>query len=173
MVSAHTARKAGHQPTLKHYAATGCILGKTSVARRKKHNQSQSAIATSGVSTPTKAGASNRQNAQMTAAHWSGPLPPPSALHSFNEVIPGGADRILKMAESEQAHRHRCDGNALQLEIEAVKRGQWLGATVSIMSIIGATVSTLVHAPWQATAALVGVPILGIIQSITRRSGKS
>ena len=37
---------------------------------------------------------------------YSGPIPHPNILKQFEEVIPGSADRILKMAEKEQEHRH-------------------------------------------------------------------
>ena len=39
------------------------------------------------------------------AEHWSGPLPPPAALQRYDEVLPGAAERILAMAETEQQHR--------------------------------------------------------------------
>lgn len=116
---------------------------------------------------PAHGGAASQHHA-VTAAHWSGPMPPPAALREFNEIIPGGAERILRMAEAEQLHRQTCESNALQIERDSIKRGQWLGAAVSVVSILGATVSTLVHAHWVATAALVGVPVLGIIRAIVR-----
>ena len=36
---------------------------------------------------------------------FSGPLPPPGTLAEYNEVLPGAADRILTMAESQSDHR--------------------------------------------------------------------
>jgi uncharacterized membrane protein len=38
-------------------------------------------------------------------AAFSGPIPPPDLLDRYNQMIPGGADRILKMAEKQSAHR--------------------------------------------------------------------
>ena len=37
-------------------------------------------------------------------ASFSGPLPPPELLKQYDEVVPGAADRIISMAEAEQAH---------------------------------------------------------------------
>lgn len=37
---------------------------------------------------------------------WQGPLPHPEALIRYNDAQPGAADRIIKMAEKEQRHRH-------------------------------------------------------------------
>jgi uncharacterized membrane protein len=42
--------------------------------------------------------------AQALAA-FSGPIPPPDLLDKYNQIIPDGADRILKMAERQSAHR--------------------------------------------------------------------
>jgi len=36
---------------------------------------------------------------------WQGPLPHPSALAKFEKVVPGSAERIIKMAEDQAAHR--------------------------------------------------------------------
>lgn len=39
------------------------------------------------------------------ARAFSGPIPPPELLLKYNEIIPGGAERILKMAENQSIHR--------------------------------------------------------------------
>jgi uncharacterized membrane protein len=36
---------------------------------------------------------------------FSGPIPPPELLSKYGEIIPNGADRILKMAENQSTHR--------------------------------------------------------------------
>ena len=37
----------------------------------------------------------------------SGPLPDPSSLQKYNDVLPGAAERIIHMAEQQQGHRQR------------------------------------------------------------------
>lgn len=37
---------------------------------------------------------------------FSGPIPPPEAMERYERVVPGAADRIISMAETEQKHRH-------------------------------------------------------------------
>lgn len=39
------------------------------------------------------------------ASAFSGPIPPPDLLDKYNQMIPDGADRILKMAEKQSIHR--------------------------------------------------------------------
>lgn len=36
----------------------------------------------------------------------SGPLPAPRQMREYEEIVPGGAERIFQMAEREQLHRH-------------------------------------------------------------------
>jgi hypothetical protein len=106
-----------------------------------------------------------RPMASIISAHWSGPLPPPSELEKIDQIIPGGADRLLRMAEKEQTHR-----------IEDAKRGQYLGWSLAAGAVIAAAVVSLCHGPWQVSVALVGIPVLGavhaLIQGRKEKNGK-
>lgn len=101
----------------------------------------------------------------IISAHWSGPLPPPAELEKIDQIIPGGADRLLCMAEKEQDRR-----------IEDARRGQYLGWSLAAGAVITATVVSLCHGPWQVSVALVGIPVLGavhaLIQGRKEKSGK-
>ena len=44
---------------------------------------------------------------------YSGPIPPPEALARYEEIQPGAADRILKMAEKQQEHRMALETKAI------------------------------------------------------------
>lgn len=98
-------------------------------------------------------------------AQRRGPLPPPSELEKIDQIIPGGADRLLRMAEKEQAHR-----------IEDAKRGQYLGWSLAAGAVVAAAAVSLCHGPWQVSVALVGIPVLGavhaLIQGRKEKSGK-
>jgi hypothetical protein len=91
----------------------------------------------------------------IISAHWSGPLPPPAELEKIDQIIPGGADRLLRMAEREQTHR-----------IGDAKRGQYLGWSLAAGAVIAAAVVSLCHGPWQVSVALVGIPVLGAVQAL-------
>jgi hypothetical protein len=94
---------------------------------------------------------------------WSGPLPPPAELEKIDQIIPGGADRLLRMAEKEQTHR-----------IEDAKRGQYLGWSLAAGAVMAAAVVSLCHGPWQVSVALVGIPVLGAVQALIQgRKAKS
>ena len=92
---------------------------------------------------------------KFISAHWSGPLPPPAELEKIDQIIPGGADRLLRMAEKEQTHR-----------IGDAKRGQYLGWSLATGAVIAAAVVSVCHGPWQVSVALVGIPVLGAVQAL-------
>lgn len=41
----------------------------------------------------------------MRSEIYSGPIPPPEAFEKYEKVLPGAADRIMKMTERQQEHR--------------------------------------------------------------------
>ncbi len=61
----------------------------------------------------------------------SGPLPPPSDLAQYNDIISNGADRIMAMAEKEQAVRHE----TIQQDQTFNRRGQLYGF-ISVILIL-------------------------------------
>src|SRR5437879_5157716 len=80
----------------------------------------------------------------VTHTRLSGPLPPPEALASYNQIIPGLSDRIVKMAEAEGQHRRTLESQLLTAQIEDAKtyrvieqRGQICGLAVAVTTIVG------------------------------------
>ena len=82
-------------------------------------------------------------SAQTQAAHveiktaFSGPLPPPEIMKAYNDILPGGAERILAMAENQAQHRR-------ELEKIVVKGNSWhqvwgiVAAFVVTVLVVGA-----------------------------------
>ena len=70
------------------------------------------------------------------------------------------------MAEREQAHRTDYEAKGLDATTKEARRGQYLGAAISAIALLGAIYLAHIGAPWQASVALVGIPVLGIIRSI-------
>lgn len=52
----------------------------------------------------------------LVEASWTGPLPPPQALQQYDEILPGAADRIFRMAE--ERHRHQIEQEKAAIELE-------------------------------------------------------
>lgn len=76
------------------------------------------------------------QGSVEVAASYSGPLPPPEWLRQYEDVLPGVADRMMNLVESEvsnqhsaSVHRHKMEEQVLAGGMAMAKRGQ-VGAWV-------------------------------------------
>ena len=112
----------------------------------------------------------NNSSRQVVATQqWSGPLPPPSALQQFNEIIPNGAERILSMLEQEQSSRIDLEKNALAFQANDNRRAHYLGWSIAIAAIVACLVSVYIGAHWSVSIALVSLPVAAIIKAIIRK----
>jgi len=112
---------------------------------------------------------------ELVSARWQGPIPPPALIEQYNQVVENGAERIMRMAEQAQ-----------QAEIEMGRawvaenrRGQWLGASVSMLALILAAALGAFGLPFGAPpgfyalpAALVSVPVFAVVRAIVRRESR-
>jgi uncharacterized membrane protein len=74
-----------------------------------------------------------QENEQFLAVQYSGILPPANELIRYNEAHPDAANRIIKMAEEQEAHRH-------SLEKQVVRWGNiksFLGLMFAFLLAIG------------------------------------
>ena len=99
--------------------------------------------------------AEKRQQIIQAFQSRSGPLPSPSDLEHYEKLMPGLADRIVKMAESEMASRHRIHEKALNASIDDTlegrrerKRGQLFAFFLAGFAILLAFVATMYGYPW-------------------------
>jgi len=92
----------------------------------------------------------------------SGPIPSPSVLQKYDELVPGLADRIVKMAENQSAHRIAIESKAINSDsfratmglvfglivaLAAFAQGVWLislGHVITGALVTGGTVGSLV-----------------------------
>lgn len=109
-----------------------------------------------------------RSQSQVIAQQWSGPLPPPAALEHFNQIIPNGAERIMAMVEREQAHRLVEENAILNATIRDTARGHWIGLVIAALSIGGTVFTAYIGAHPGVSVALVGLPLVAIIQSVLK-----
>ena len=93
---------------------------------------------------------------------WSGPLPHAADLAAYNDVQAGLADRIVRMAEREQDHRHSMDLQELRQPFELARRGQSYGlASLLVLAALAGYLAYLGHPGW---AVVVGsIDFLAIV----------
>ena len=98
---------------------------------------------------------------RIEASSWRGPLPPPVALQSYEEVLEGSADRILKMAEKQTNHRISLESTTLK---EGFKRSHWglaAGFVLSAMVIGGGIFVISLGYDW-AGGILISINLVGL-----------
>ena len=70
-------------------------------------------------------------------SRFSGPLPPPETLEKYNQIVPGAAERIIKMAENQQKHRHDLEKNVTDSNVSSQKLGLILAFVLAMTAIVG------------------------------------
>jgi uncharacterized membrane protein len=68
---------------------------------------------------------------------FSGPLPHPEVLARYNEVIPGGAERILAMAERQSEHRESLESKVVDANLASQKNGSLRAFILALIVILG------------------------------------
>jgi len=68
---------------------------------------------------------------------YSGPLPHPALLAKYNEVIPGGAERIMAMAERQSAHRERLEAMVVESNVKSQQRGTNYAFVLCLVALVG------------------------------------
>jgi uncharacterized membrane protein len=58
-----------------------------------------------------------RQSTRMEVSYHQGPIPPPELLAQYNDIIPNGADRIMRMAEEQAKHRQYLEKKVINSDI--------------------------------------------------------
>jgi uncharacterized membrane protein len=94
----------------------------------------------------------------------SAPLPLPSELAAYNEIIPQGADRIMKMAEAQSAHRIEIEKNVVFGQQGQESRGQYLAFIIALVGLVCGAYTAVSGQP-VAGAAIAGVPLVGIVSA--------
>ena len=117
--------------------------------------------------------------AAFAAASWQGPLPPSEQLRGYEAVLPGSADRILKMAEVQATHRQSLESVAVTGGARRSWFGLWLGFGISVivLGVSAALVLTGHDAAGTAlgsidVAALAGVFVVGRVDQRKDRVAK-
>lgn len=119
-----------------------------------------------------------------TTETFAGPVPHPDLLAKYEQIVPGAAERIIKMAENEQQVRHESIAadqknktkliEAAQTESaanrDAVKRGQWMGVAISLSCIGAALCCAWLGKSEVIVCGFLAVPTASLIASFFPKS---
>lgn len=93
---------------------------------------------------------------------FSGPLPPPEVLKEYNEAVPDAAERILRMAEGQTAHRQNLETKVVTSDIWKSYAGVVAAFVIVITAlVVGGWVAAI--GQWQAAIAIAGLPTAAIV----------
>lgn len=85
---------------------------------------------------------------------FAGPLPPPEVLANYNQILPGLAERIVTMAETQSRHRQHIEEIAIASKIQNERHGQYLAFILAAIALVG---SFWVIALGKSPAGITGI----------------
>lgn len=93
---------------------------------------------------------------------FSGPLPHPLILEEYEKIVPGAAERIIAMAESDMKHQQEMDREELRIAESQVKRGQISAFWLTIIALAVCIFSLLMGSE-MAASVIAGTTIVALV----------
>ncbi|MBI3249239.1 MAG: DUF2335 domain-containing protein [Deltaproteobacteria bacterium] len=100
--------------------------------------------------------------AEIKQSSFSSPIPPPAILEEYDRVIPGAAERILKMAEADVQYQRDITFAALNSEVAEKKRGQVLGFLIGNLALVVTGAALYLGYP-DVASILGGTTLVGLV----------
>jgi uncharacterized membrane protein len=111
----------------------------------------------------------NQQVTLQVSQGFSGPIPPPDLLVGYERALPGSADRIIRLAEQEQIHRHAREDREDQLQRQVCAHirvettlGQVFALIIGVVAICAGTYSATHGAQWSGSV-IGGGGVVGLV----------
>ena len=110
---------------------------------------------------------------------FRGPIPPPEILAGYDNVQPGLADRIVRMAEEQSTHRQHMEKSLLDAQVGDAKAdrterriGQFLAFGIAVTVTLAGAYGMTQGAEWPG-ALLGGTGVTGLVVAfLNQRRGK-
>lgn len=106
----------------------------------------------------------------VSEERFSGPIAHPKHMREYEDICPGSADRIVRMAEQQLDHAQRMQEIALRGDIQDMRDGRRFGFAALLALIIGAVVCGIMGSQTLALAFL-GASALGVVGALIRGRG--
>jgi uncharacterized membrane protein len=94
---------------------------------------------------------------------YSGPLPHPDILRSFEEIVPGSAQRIFVQFEAQSSHRREMEGKVISSGAFSQRVGSVSAALIGVLGVAGGLWLTHEGKSVQGLTALLST--LGVLVS--------
>ena len=120
-------------------------------AKRKRSRKNQSVARRRADSV-----AETNQSVEVTSVtrttSWSGPIPSPAMLREFDMVVPGLAERIVRMTELQSEHRIRMESTVIGGDSKRAYLGLACAFVLSLLLIAVGTYAVIWGNPWVGVA---------------------
>lgn len=90
---------------------------------------------------------------QQLEIHQS-PLPQPELIEQYERILPGSAERLMRLVEQEAEHRRALEKRQLASQVIETHLGQWMAFLIGIFTIGAGAYTSLHGADWPG--ALMG-----------------
>ena len=107
---------------------------------------------------------------QQVQHYFEGPIPQGDELARYEEVQPGAAGRIIKMAEDRQEmareqmqHRQVLEKSVISANIRHESTGQWMGFVLYLLCILGSFYAGVFAKNNWAAGILLGTSTSGVV----------
>ena len=106
-------------------------------------------------------------NVTYQAVRWQGPLPPPSILAEFDQIIDNGAERLFRMGEKEQDNRlenDRVDRENIQRIVNGQERrlslGQFTSSSIALAAVLAGVIMVYQGRPLEGGGFIAGTAVI-------------
>ncbi|MDR0988847.1 MAG: DUF2335 domain-containing protein [Prevotellaceae bacterium] len=108
---------------------------------------------------------------------FQGPIPHPEIMRGYEEVLPGAAERLLSMAEKQQAHNMEINKTLVDKQTRLAANGQSWGGFLAILCVsISCLLGYLGHdvlAGTLGTTTIIGLGIIFVLHKKPSEKGKT
>jgi uncharacterized membrane protein len=99
---------------------------------------------------------------KVEASSFQGPLPPPQILNQYELTVPGSAERIISLWESQVRHRQELEKKAIGSDIRQSYFGSILGFIVAMSAIGAGTFLAYTGHPTEGVSAIISA-LVGLV----------
>ena len=78
-----------------------------------------------------------RERSQFVSITYEAPLPPPTMLAEYEQVMPGISERLVTGMEQQRVHRQGLENRKIDADIASERKGQNYAFAIAALALIG------------------------------------
>lgn len=107
----------------------------------------------------------------VAVQQYSGPMPDPSSMEHYEQILPGSAERLLTLVEKQTNHRLKMENKTVNWNLTLDSFGLLFAFIIVLVILLGSFY--LMYHGIKGSSLILGVPVVLIVAYfITRRHKK-